>query len=76
MDICEAVQKASIRRSIITKKVELLFNKFVILVEKNVKNLPKSLNWRAFYENDLQVLMDIYEDVQKASIQNGLMGKS
>jgi hypothetical protein len=76
MDISENVQKASIRRSIITKKVELLFNKFVILVEKNVKNLPKSLNWRAFYENDLQVLMDIYEDVQKASIQNGLMGKS
>jgi putative transposon-encoded protein len=64
MDICEAFQKVSIRRSIITKKVELLFNKVVKQVGKNFKNLPKSLNWRAFYLNDLQVLMDICEGVQ------------
>ena len=64
MDISEDVQKASIRGSIITKKVELLFNKFVKQVGKNFKNLPKSLNWRAFYLNDLPILMDISEDVQ------------
>jgi len=62
--IYETVQKASIRRSIITKKVELLFNKFVQQLEETLKNLPKSLNWRAFYLNDLPVLMDISEDVQ------------
>jgi putative transposon-encoded protein len=64
MDICEAVQKVLVRRSIITKKVELLFNKVVKQVGKNFKNLPKSLNWRAFYLNDLPILMDISEDVQ------------
>jgi hypothetical protein len=30
-------------------------------VENIFKNLPKSMKWRSFYENDLQILMDTSE---------------
>ncbi len=41
-------------------------------LERIFKNFPKSLEWRPFYNNDLPILMDISEEVQKVSIQNGL----
>jgi len=60
------------RGSKISKKAELLFNKFVKQVDKIFKNLPKSLEWQSFYIHDLPLLMDISKEVQKISIQNGL----
>ena len=58
------------RGSKISKKAELLFNKFVKQVDKIFKNLPKSLEWQSFYVNDLPLLMDICKEVQEVSIQH------
>ena len=58
------------RGSKISKKAELLFNKFVKQVDKIFKNLPKSLEWQSFYVNDFPLLMDICKEVQEVSIQH------
>ena len=58
------------RGSKISKKAELLFNKFVKQVDKIFKNLPKSLEWQSFYIHDLPLLMGISKEVQKVSIQS------
>ena len=58
------------RGSKISKKAELLFNKFVKQVDKIFKNLPKSLEWQSFYIHDLPLLMDISKEVQEVSIQH------
>ncbi len=60
------------RGSKVSKKADLLFNKFIKQMEKIFKNLPKPLEWRSFYRHDLPILMDISKEVQKISIQNGL----
>ena len=41
-------------------------------VENIFKKLPKSLKWRSFYENDLQILMDTSEEVRIAAIDHDL----
>jgi len=63
---------SKIRGSKVSKEAEGLLHKFMQQVEKIFKNLPKSLEWRSFYNNDLPVLMDICEEVRKVSIQKGL----
>ena len=60
------------RGSKISKKAELLFNKFVKQVDKIFKNLPKPLEWQSFYVNDFPLLMDICKEVQEISIQHNL----
>jgi len=57
------------RGSKISKKAELLFNKFVKQVDKIFKNLLKALEWRSFFNNDLPLLVDICKEVQEVSIQ-------
>ncbi len=47
-------------------------HKFMGRVEKIFKNLPKPVEWRSFYNNDLPILMDICQEVRKISIQDGL----
>jgi hypothetical protein len=47
-------------------------HKFMGSVEKIFKNLPKPLEWRSFYNNDLPLLMDFCEEVQEVSIQHHL----
>ncbi len=47
-------------------------NKFVGSVARIFKNLPKPVEWRSFYNNDLPILMDICKEVQEISIQDGL----
>ncbi len=39
-------------------------------MEKIFENLPKPLEWRSFYLNDLPILMDINEEVREVSIQH------
>ena len=60
------------RGSVMTKEVELLFNKFVKQVEKNFGNLPKPLEWQSFYVHDLPILLDICEEVREEAIRRGL----
>ena len=60
------------RGSKVSKKAELLFNKFVKQVDKTFKNLPKSLEWLLFLNNDLPLLVDICKEVHEISIQHPL----
>jgi len=57
------------RGSQVSKKAELLLSKFTQQLEKIFKNLPKYLEWRSFYLNDLPVLMDFCEEVREVWIQ-------
>ncbi len=61
-----------IRGSKVSKEAESLLRKFAQQVDKIFKNLPKPLEWRSFYRHDLPILMDISEEVQKASTQHQL----
>ena len=47
-------------------------HKFMGRVEKIFKDLPKSLKWPSFYDNDLPILMDICEEVREEAIRGGL----
>ncbi len=60
------------RGSKVSKEAELLYSKFTIQVEEIFENLPKSVEWRSFFLNDLPLAMDITEEVREASNQNGL----
>ena len=60
------------RGASVSSKSKVLFHKFVEHLGKVFKNLPKPLEWRSFYNNDLPLLMDIYEEVRKISIQKAL----
>ena len=60
------------RGSKVSKAAELLYSKFNIQVEEIFENLPKSLEWRSFFFNDISLLMDICEEVREVSNQNGL----
>ena len=65
----DSVRASKERGSTVSDHSEQLFNKFVEQLEKIFKNLPKPLEWRSFYNNDLPILMDIYEEVQEVPIQ-------
>jgi hypothetical protein len=56
-------------------QARLTSHKFVGSVEKIFKNLPKSLEWRSFLNNDLPLLMDFCQEVQEVSIQHQLSEK-
>jgi len=47
-------------------------HKFVGRVEKIFNNLPKSVEWRSFFNHDLPVLIDFCEEVREVSIQHRL----
>ncbi len=64
----DSVRSSKDRGSSVSSKSKVLFHKFMEQVEKIFNNLPKSLEWRSFYNHDLPLLMDISEEVQKVSI--------
>ncbi|KPA10655.1 hypothetical protein MHK_009161 [Candidatus Magnetomorum sp. HK-1] len=41
-------------------------------VEKIFKTLPKRLEWKSFYVNDLPLIVGICEDIHKISLENQL----
>ena len=47
-------------------------HKFMGRVEAIFKNLPKPLEWRSFYNNDLPLLRDLCPEVQEVSIRHRL----
>jgi hypothetical protein len=55
----------------VSEEIRQTSNKFIGRVEKIFKNLPKSLEWRSFYNHDLPLVVDFCEEVQKASMQTG-----
>ena len=54
------------RGSQVSQEGELLLDTFVQQVEKVFKKLPKPLEWRSFYNNDLNLIVDICMEVQDA----------
>ena len=46
------------RGSKVSKENEALLNKFVQQVEQIFKNLPKSLEWRSFFNHDLNLIVE------------------
>jgi len=54
----------------IAPQARLTSHKFMGSVEKIFKNLPKPLEWRSFYSNDLPLLMDICQEIQEVSTGN------
>jgi ParB family chromosome partitioning protein len=68
----DSIRRSRIRESDISQESIDLSHKFMGQVENIFKNLPKSLKWRSFYENDLQILMDTSEEVRIAAIDHNL----
>ena len=67
-----SARSSKIRGSRVSKKADRLLHKFMQQVEQIFTKLPKSLEWRSFYNNDLPILMDICQEVREISIQGGL----
>ena len=71
----DSVRSSQERGSSVSSKSKVLFHKFMEQLERIFKNLPKPLEWRSFYNNDLPILMDICKEVQEVSIQYQLSQK-
>ena len=66
----DSVRASKERGSEVSNHVTQLFHKFVEQLGKIFKNLPKHLEWRLFYNNDLPILLDICDKVREVSNQN------
>ena len=66
----DSVRRTQERGSSVSRQSKVLSHKFMGQVEKIFKNLPKPLEWRSFYNNDLPLLIDFCEEVQEVSIQH------
>lgn len=71
----DLVRRSQERGSSVSKQSKSLSHKFMGQVEKIFKNLPKPLEWRSFYNNDLPIVIDFCEEVQEVSIQPQLSEK-
>ncbi len=60
------------RGSKVSKENEALLNKFVQQVEKIFKNLPKSLEWRSFFNHDLNLIVETGQEVRDVAIRHKL----
>jgi len=67
-----SIQKSLDRKSKVSEKSQLLLHKFMQQLEKIFKNLPKRLEWKSFYVNDLPLVREICEDIRKISLENQL----
>ena len=67
-----SIENSKSRGSEVSKKSELLLNKFVQQVSIIFKNLPKPLEWRSFFNHDLPLLIDFCEEVRDVSIRQRL----
>ena len=68
----DSVRSSRERGSNVVSLAKKLFHKFMEQVEEIFKNLPKPLEWRSFYNNDLNLIVQADQAVRKVSIQNQL----
>jgi ParB/RepB/Spo0J family partition protein len=47
-------------------------HKFMNPMKQIFKNLPKRLEWKSFYVNDLPIIVEICEDIRQISLENQL----
>jgi len=71
----DSVRSSQERGYEVSTQPKALFHKFVEQAEQIFKNLPKPVEWRSFYNNDLPLLMDFCEEVREVSIQPQLSEK-
>jgi len=71
----DSVRSSQTRGTEVSRQSELLLSKFTQQVDKIFKNLPKPLEWRTFYLNDLPLLLSTCKEVQDASIQHDVRGR-
>ncbi len=68
----DSVRSSQDRGSKVSSQSRKLFHKFMEQVDEIFNNLPKPLEWRSFYTNDLPLLLSTCKEVQDASIQHNL----
>jgi ParB/RepB/Spo0J family partition protein len=68
----DTVRRSEQRKSRISDDVIKLSHRFMGQVHEIFQNLPKSLEWRSFYSNDLNLLVDTAQEVRDVSIQHKL----
>jgi hypothetical protein len=68
----DSIRRSKERGSLVSKAEKDLSHKFMGQVESIFKNLPKPLIWRSFLTNNLVLLTDIPQSVQKASVKHDL----
>lgn len=56
----------------VKQEAEVLFNKFIKHVEDTFSALPRQMEWRSFYNNDLQLVTKIDPKVREWAIANNL----
>ena len=67
-----AITNSKDRGSQVSREGELLLDKFIQQVEEIFKKLPKPLEWKSFYRNDLHLIVDTAEEVREASVRHTL----
>ena len=60
------------RGSQVSQEGQSLLDRFIQQLEKAVKKLPKPLEWRSFYKNDLNLLVETPQEVRDLAIQQKL----
>jgi len=70
----DSMRRSKERRYKVRGKTRQTSNKFVGRVEEIFKKLPKPLEWLSFLHHDLPLVIDFCEEIQEASIKNGLNG--
>ena len=68
----DSMRRSKERGYNVNEELRQTSHKFMGRVGKIFKNLPKSLEWRSFYVNDLPILGDICKEVREESIRRGL----
>ena len=66
------IQNSKQRGFNISNNASVLSHKFMGQLDQILINLPKLLEWRSFYNNDLPLLVDICKEARAVSIQHNL----
>jgi len=72
LDKLDSARRSKDRGYEISDQASMTSHKFMGRVEQMFRNLPKPLEWRSFYNNDLPLLIDFCEEVREASVEHHL----
>ena len=67
-----SVSNSKERGSQVSQEGQSLLDKFIQQLERAFMTLPKSLEWRSFYKNDLNLLTETPQEVRDLAIQQKL----
>ena len=68
----DAVRRSELGRHQVANPAKMTSHKFMGSVEKVFKNLPKPLEWRSFYNNDLKLIVETDQEVRRVSTREEL----